>query len=186
MTEQNFRALAAKAEKDPRTADFAALRDAYVESEDYKPVKHFSYNKLIGQTNTATDFEDVVRFCERILEGNPMDLEVRMMLEFAYERLEWFEFAGKQHDFIEGMLKALFATGDGRSLDTAWQVVAVAEEYTALSVMGLKMLNQELVQLDDQFFDVLTVRARADDNEEPYQLFFEITTPFMFLQNMME
>ena len=184
MAENTFREMVTNAEKDPQSANFAALREAYIDSDAYVPVKHFSYNKLIGQTNTATDFEDVVRFCERILEGNPMDLEVRMMLEFAYERLEWFEFAGKQHAFIEGMLEALFATGDGRSFDTAWQVVAVAEEYTALSVMGLKMLKQELVQLDDQYFDVLTVRARTDEDDEPLQLFFEITAPFLYLQNI--
>lgn len=185
MAEKTFRELATEAEKAPQNADFAQLRTAYVYSDEYQPVKHFSYHKLIGSTNTVSDFEEVANFCQKMLQGNPMDLEVRMMLEYAYEQLEWFEFAGRQHDFVEGMLSALFNTGDGKSLDTAWKVIAVAEEYTALSVMGLKMINQQLLMVDDRYIDVMTVKPRADDDGEELQLYFDITAPYEYLQNIM-
>jgi hypothetical protein len=186
MAEKTFRELVTAAEKDPQQADFAALREAYVHSDEYNPAKHFSYHKLIGSTNSAGNFEEVVSFCEKMLEANPMDLEVRMMLEYAFEQLEWFEFAGRQHGFVEGMLGALFNSGDGKSIDTAWQVVAVAEEYTALSVMGLKMLSQELLMVDERYIDVMTVGPRAESDDPPKQLYFDITDPYEHLQNMIQ
>lgn len=185
MAEKTFRELATAAEKDPQQADFAALRAAYVNSNEYNPTKHFSYHKLIGSTNAAASMEDVVRFCENMLAANPMDLEVRMMLEYAFEQLEWFEFAGKQHAFVEGMLSALFNTGDGKSVESAWQVVAVAEEYTALSVMGLKMHSQQLLMADDRYIDVMTVGPRVESDDPLVQLHFDITAPYLHLQNML-
>lgn len=183
MSESKFKVQIKAAEKSPEACDFGALRRAYVESEDYAPTSHFSYHKLIGHTNSAQSFEEVVQFCEGIVERNPMDLEARMMLEFACERLEWFELAAKQHAFVEEMLKALFASGDGKSVESAWHVVSVAEEYTVLSVMSLKLLRQELLEIDGRFYDILSVQPSADPDKATFQLFFDVTDPLRFLQN---
>ncbi len=186
MTTDDFRTLADAAEKDPASADFAALRQAYISSASYQPTTHFSHAKLKGNTNRCENFDEVAIFCQKILDDNPMDLEARMLLEFAYDQLEQHDLAAQTHAFVSGMLDAIYYSGIGDSFETARSVVAVAEEYTLLSVMGLKMIEQALVEQDGDYYDVLTCKPRGEGEAEPIDLYFNITAPYSFLQNMLE
>lgn len=173
------------AEKDPLSVDFTQLRQLYVESEDYRPTSHFTYSKLQGNTNTCKSFEEVEAFCKRVLASNPMDVEARMLLEFAYDQMEQYDLASHHHNFVGGMLDAIFASGDGKSIGTAWHVIAVAEEYTILSVMGLKMRQQSLAEIDGRYYDILTCVSRHDQGAANVEICFDITHPYRYLQNML-
>ncbi|MCI0713287.1 MAG: DUF4919 domain-containing protein [Chloroflexi bacterium] len=178
--------LARQAQENPSGADFIALREAYVASGDYRPTSHYSSGKLIGTTNGLDSFESVVEFCTTMLDQNPMDLEVRLLLEYTYEQLNNTENARRQHDFIRGMIEAIYTSGDGKSFESALKVVAVAEEYTLLSLNGLKLKFQQLIEHDGRRFDVLTCTRRNDEDGPEIILYFDITDPFSYLQNMLE
>ncbi len=178
----NFVELIAVAEKDPQSVDFADLRYAYTQSEAYQPTNHFSYGRLQGATNQYQSFEEIEIVCKKILRDNPMDLEVRMLLEFAYDQMEQHDLAAHHHAFTMGMFNAIQATGDGKSLETAWEVVSVAEEYTMLSVMGLQMQQQALINRVDRHFDILTCVPRKNPGASPIELYFDITAPYTYLQ----
>jgi hypothetical protein len=186
MPNDNFRALAAAAEKDPTTADFPALRQAYINSDDYRPTSHFSHAKLKGNTNHCANFDEVAIFCQKILDDNPMDLEARMLLEFAYDQLEQHDLAANTHAFVGAMLDAIYHSGSGESLETARSVVAVAEEYTLLSVMGLKLIEQALIEENDRYYDKMICKPRGQAEADSIDLYFDITAPYTFLQNMLE
>jgi hypothetical protein len=185
MSELTFEELAAAAERDPANADFAVLRAAYIASEAYQPTNHFSQHKLRGSTNKAQGFEDIVVFCRKLLEDNPMDLEARLLLEFAYDQLEQHDLAVKEHAFVSGMLDAIWDSGDGKSFETAWHVVSVAEEYTLLSIMGLEMQTQELFDHEGRWYDVLTCASPKQPDAGPVKLYFDITDPFNHLNEML-
>lgn len=181
-----FEEMARQARENPEIADFVALRQAYLSSDNYRPTSHFSANKLMGNTNGLASFDEVVDFCETVLDSNVMDLEVWMLLSFAAEKTDQGDVVERADAFIKGMLNALFSSGDGLSTETAYQVMAVAEEYTALSVQGLKSRGQELLHQDDRYFDVLTCKPRQSDTDELVKIYFDITAPFLYLQNMFE
>lgn len=182
----DYRTLAAEAEKDPQNTDFTALRHAYVESEEYQPISHFSYAKLKGNTNSCRTIEEVEFFCKKVLADNPMDLEARMMLEFVYEQLEQYDLAAQAHAFISGMLDAIFASGDGKAFESALHVVAVAEEYTLLSVRGFQSLGQALIEHNGRYYDILDCVSGKEPKSASVQVYFDITAPFTYLQNMLE
>lgn len=181
----HFETLARQAQEDPASADFVALRKAYMASKHYHPTSHFSASKLMGNTNTLQSFEEVVSFCQKVLQNNPMDLEAWLLMEYAYERLEQADAAARAHQFILGMLSAILQSGDGKSPETAWQVVAVAEEYTLITVMGYQPQRQQLLELDGQFFDRLMCVKRATPDEGVTEFYFNITKPFNYLQTLM-
>lgn len=185
VSESPFLNLARAAETSPETADFLALRRAYMASDIYRPTSHYSSGKLMGNTNGLGSFEEVAAFCTNVLEHNPMDLEARMLLDYALQKTDKADEALRQKAFIRGMLAAIFQNGDGKSFESAWQVVAVAEEYTVLSVLGLKSSSQQLTEHGDQWFDVLQVSQRGKTGEDVHEVYFDITTPFLFLQNML-
>ncbi len=181
-----FLELARQARENPDAADFAALREAYLISDVYRPTSHFSANKLMGNTNGLDSFAEVVDFCEKVLDSNVMDLEVWMLLAFAAEKVDKMDIAERAHTFVRGMLNALFASGDGHSTETAYHVVAVAEEYTALSVQGLKAQGQELLFHEDRYYDVLICKPRQADTDDLVKIYFDITEAHLYLQNMLE
>jgi hypothetical protein len=185
MSSSTFEELVATAEHDPANADFAALRKAYVASPKYNPVSHFSQAKLQGMTNNVQGLEELEIRCKKLLEGNPMDLEVRMMLDFAYSELEQHDLAAQAHAFVSGMLDAIWASGDGKSFETAWQVVSVAEEYTLLSIMGYQMQEQQLMEQAGRWYDVLTCISKKDPTAGSVMFYFDITDPFTYLSKMM-
>lgn len=195
MQTSDFLAMARQAEVAPHEADFVALRQAYIASKAYAPTSHYSRQKLIGNTNSLDNLDEVVAFCEDILQHNPMDLEARILLDFAYSQQGRTADADRQQAFIKGMLQALANSGDGQSPATAWHVVAVAEEYTFISVLGLKSHGQQLIEDNgERWFDVLVCSPRGQqnaddpeaDSEDAVELYFDITAPFMHLQNMIK
>lgn len=182
-TSPSFQELAAAAEENPHQTDFAALRRAYMESPQYQPTNHFSYGKLQGSTNACRDFEEVEIFCKKALRNNPMDLEVRMLLDFTYDQLEQYDLSSHHYTFISGMLEAIFMSGDGQSFETAWKLVAVAEEYTLLGIMGLTLQSQALAEHNGRFYDILVCTSNKNPDEAPVELYFDVTTPFLHLQH---
>ena len=180
----NFDELVAAAERDPASADFDQLRKAYVASPRYQPTTHFSQAKLQGMTNNVSAVDELALRCKKLAEENPMDLEVRLMLDYAYSEMEQHDLAAQQHAFISGHLDAIWASGNGKSFETAWVVVSVAEEYTLLSIMGYKMQQQRLMEHAGRFYDVLDCVPRKDPNAESVEFYFDITDPFSYLSKM--
>lgn len=175
-----FEALLAAARRRPESIDFALLRTRYVQSTGYRPLTHFSEMKLKGSTNHATSFDDVALFCQKFLDHNAMDLEVWMLLEFSYDQLEQHDLTAHCHGFVSRMIDAMLATGDGKSEATAWRVVAIAEVYTLLSVMGLQEISSAVTEKDGCFFQEVECVPRRTPDHSPQRLFFDITAPYRY------
>lgn len=182
----SYAELIQQARQDPTQVDFHQLRAAYVQSDVYHPLQHFSQAKLQGNTNAATTFDDVEVYCKRFLENNPMDLEVWMMLEFCYDQLEQYDLAHHTHQFISRMLDAIYATGDGKSLETAWQVVARAEVFTVLSVMGIKPQHEEVIEQEGHYYAQVTGISRHQNDGGHQTFYFDITDAHRYFMNMIE
>lgn len=184
MPPTDFSTLIARAEQDPQQVDFVTLRRAYTESERYQPTRHFSYTKLQHATNSCKNFEEVAKLCEEMLGDNPMDLELRIMLDFAYHQLQADTMAAHHKAFINKMLDAIYQGGDGLSFQAAWKVVAIAEEYTLLGIMGFVLHHQTLAEHNGRFYDILTCHHRNAPEDERIELYFDATAPFFYLQNL--
>jgi hypothetical protein len=169
----DFFALAQQAEADPSTADFAALRQAYVASPAYRPFKHILHSKLRQITDSAQNLDEVLKICRDLLTANPLDLEARMMLAFLLEKSGQTAAAEREHVFAERLLDAILATGDGKSFEKAIQVVAEAEMWTVMRAFGIQAEGQERHQREGRVYDVFTgaIDGRA------VTIYFDATLP---------
>ena len=77
------------------------------------------------------------------------------------------------------LVDSIVGQGDGKSFETAFQVISVDEEYAVLVVFGLDRVEQRLVTYNGNEFDVLTVRSRESGDE--FQLFFNVDIPWKWL-----
>ena len=177
----DFYELAHAAEADPAGANFAALRQAYVQSDAYRPYKHISQQKLMQITNSVADFQEVVNTCLNILQGNALDLEARMTLAIAYEKIGKSDEARKTHLFAEHMLDAILATGDGKSFESAFRLVADTEAWTVMRSFGIKARSHTRHRRDDGVFDVF--EGKIDDRA--VTVYFDVTDHVRVVDAMM-
>jgi len=67
-----------------------------------------------------------------------------------------------------GLMKAIFASGDGKAPETAFVVISLAEEYSVIGLQGSKKLQQALINKDGHSYDLLTVASKSGGKEEVY------------------
>jgi Domain of unknown function (DUF4919) len=184
--DQKFEKLLAAAQKDPKKADWKALRHAFAETSHYQP-----YNATWRQdiSNVAKNLHDgKVKEAEarliKLLESERfMRVDAHAVALAVYEKLGDSEKARKHKEFLEGLSAAIFVPGHGTSFAKPIEVLFVEEEYTVLGAMGCKMKQQALSERDGHRFDVLTTQAKPGAPER--QLFFNIDMPWSSLQRGM-
>jgi hypothetical protein len=67
------------------------------------------------------------------------------------------------------LLEAIWSTGDGESIDSAFQVINIAERNAFIEFHGLEFIKHSLTRRDGQDYDVVTIYdAKKDDTFEWY------------------
>jgi len=67
------------------------------------------------------------------------------------------------------LLESVWSTGDGESIDTAFQVMNTAERNAFIEFHGLEFIKHSLTRRDGQDYDVVTIYdAKKDDTFEWY------------------
>jgi hypothetical protein len=153
-----------------QTVDPAALRNSYADSASYD-----AYNTDIASLRAPfqrafadSDCDTVVKLGQAILEKNYVYIDGHYILGTCYSRLGQTELADRHIALARGLIGAIIASGDGKTPETAYTVIAVSEEYTILSVRGLKKMQQALVNKGDHAYDVMTVENKTGAKEQVY------------------
>lgn len=77
---------------------------------------------------------------------------------------------------LEGIIESILGSGDGRSQDTAWQVIHIGEEYLVLAYLEYEREDQALVfGTDGRAFDRFTVK---DAEGKARTVFFDVSSFF--------
>ena len=77
-----------------------------------------------------------------------------MAAGFALGKLGQAGPSAREEEIGFGLIKSI-QTGDGKTAESAFTVVSVAEEYSLMRVLGRRVTRQSLVRKDGHFFDVL-------------------------------
>ena len=67
-----------------------------------------------------------------------------------------------------GLIRTILATGDGKTPETAFAVIAVAEEYAIIGALGLKRGQQALINKDGHSYDLMRVTTKDGAMERLY------------------
>lgn len=152
--------------QNPESADFAALRQAYAESPEHDPYAQKgdlpSALARLREVLTGDDDRRIAGEAEAALALNPTFLRAHMAAAAAYERLGDAAQAERHRRFVQGWLEALVAAGDGRSMETAYPVLSLDEEYALLQAAGWKPVGRRTTEENDHVFDVFEARRPED------------------------
>jgi len=70
---------------------------------------------------------------------------------------------------VQGVLDSILRSGDGRKPETAFQVIALSEEYAVMHHLGLRVAGQSLIHVGEHSYDLLRgVDPQSSGQQEVY------------------
>ena len=129
------------------------------------------------------DFDQALEHSKKILEKYYLDIEAHQIAYLAYRELHIQEEAEFHHKIARGLIQAIFQTGDGKSRETAWEVLSTHEEYVILHVLGLMPGSQSLIRAGKHSFDEL--EANDPKTGQKVTLYFNIDKPMEYLHKIL-
>ena len=150
--------------------DYSALRNAYADSKSYNPYTGGTaeLRRPFEQAFTAGDCDSVVQQGQAILEKNFVSIDTHLILGVCHRRLGRTEQAQYHTAIGHGLIESILASGDGKTPQSAFVVISVAEEYSLLGALGAKKVQQALVHKDGHSYDLLTVENRSGVTAQVY------------------
>ena len=125
--------------------------------------------------------QEAFALCERILSKAPVSLQGHMTLLLAAGRAAIPpEQALRYAIRFDGLLDAVFRSGDGHSIQTAFRVLSVADEYVVMQALGVEsMLSQSLIEEHEKHYDRIEISGATD--YEGDEIYFDVSLPMKHL-----
>lgn len=157
------------------------LRLAYAASAAYNP-----YASQVGESRKRSselldkeDFAGAIVEAAKGLEHDRYNIQLLMTRAAAYRAAGDIAQADETRGRWMALMDSILESGDGRSFETAFQVISVDEEYAVLRIFRLEMENQRLIDHEGHQYDVL--EARAPKSGDTLTIYFNIDLPKQWL-----
>lgn len=172
---QKYEALLERAKKGDRTVDFTELRLAFYESSNYNPYSPMlTYRPLWGAL-AQNNYAEAIKIAQSVFEKNFIEVNANMVAHIAYRETGDTERAAFHRFMADGLLASIKSTKDGKTPETAFEVISVSEEYGLMRSLELRPIKQSLINNNGHFFDALVV---VDKTNQQSTVYFNIDKPF--------
>jgi hypothetical protein len=91
------------------------------------------------------DWESAAKSAEKRLQLCPVDIRFHLYMGTALKNLERESQADIHFAWYEGLIESILKSGDGRTVESAFVTISIDEEYRILSVYGLRMTGQAVI-----------------------------------------
>jgi hypothetical protein len=169
MSDKTYETLLEQAKKDPESVDFAKLRKAFIESDAYMPLsdkdlKRDELFKAMEKKDPASLIPDV----EELLEEDFMSISTQFVAGIIYDKAGDQEKSEYHMTMARKLIEPVLRSGDGKTLETAYVVLSVSEEFAVLGALGLRGKGQSLLPKDGHHYDCLTCESRSGEEVNMY------------------
>jgi|KBSMisStandDraft_5_1062788.scaffolds.fasta_scaffold68391_2 hypothetical protein len=128
-----YQALVQRVKDGDLTVDFRALRLACMKASHCEP--RGSLADLVAMD--VTDLHKVAEVSERLIEEGFVNLEAHATAAGAYARLNEPQKAQIHFAITLALMRSIMSRSDGKTKETAYEVIGDREEYAVLSALGL-------------------------------------------------
>jgi hypothetical protein len=154
---KSYDALLEQAKKSDPTVDFTALRMAFYESPNYNPnTPMMTYRPLWGSLGQK-NYPEAIKIAQSVLEKNFVEVNAHLVAHTAYRETGDMARAQFHKTVADGLLSSIKAKNDGKTMETAYHVISINEEYGLMRSMELRPVKQALIPDKGHFYDAITV-----------------------------
>jgi hypothetical protein len=172
---KRYKELLEKAKKG-EAVDFREMRLMFFETPEYSPLTGMLDNRALSAHLGQGDYAGAIKTAEAVLEKNFVDLNAHMVAYIAHRETKNEEKAKYHRAIAEGLLDSIKATGDGKSPETAYEVISISEEYAMFRALGVRAVKQSLVQDKGHSYDAVVVVDPRTNQQTTY--YFNVDKPF--------
>lgn len=165
-------------QKDP-SVNFTELRLAFYESPNYNPYAPMMTYRPMNAALAQKNYEEALKIADSVLAKNFVEINAHMTAQIAHQELGNTERAQFHKFMVDGLLNSIKSNVDGKSLDTAYEVISINEEYGLIRSLGLRPIKQGLVPNKGHHFDAITV---VDQTGKESVIYFNVDKPFNWKQ----
>ncbi len=151
--------LVKKAQAGDSSVDFRALRLACA---DAKKCDATDRDDLVAmrKASQAKDYKKAAKLAEKSIERGFPNIEAHATAAEAYKALKETDKAEFHHAITGALIRSIMKTGDGKTKETAFEVISVDEEHIVLNVLGLPVFGrQSLISGKPHSYDLIEVDA---------------------------
>lgn len=150
--------LLARLKSGDLTVDFKQLRLAWVDSPEYQQAKDTDAQKkaMVAAINSR-HFDEALTNAETVLANEYVNIDAHFAEYIANSELHHDDIAMFHKAVVNGLLKSIMDSGDGKSPNTAFVVINTHEEYALLRFMRLMPKQQGLIHSGGHAYDKMDV-----------------------------
>ncbi|MCX5735943.1 MAG: DUF4919 domain-containing protein [candidate division NC10 bacterium] len=138
--------------------EFRAVRAAYAELPLEQRQGRLRAGKLQSEMLEALQRRDLDRALERaqtLLALCYVDIDAHVVASIVYRQHGDLDRANDHQWIANGLARSILDSGDGKSPETAFEVISVDEEYALFRVLGLRPTGQALMSQAGHSYDVM-------------------------------
>ena len=157
--------------------DFRQLRLAYMNSKTYKnaPDTEVQKKAMMAALNSK-DFRGALNDADVVLASDYVDMDAHFAEYIANRELNATDKADFHKFVFQALLKSITDSGDGRTPETAFQVIQVHEEYVLLRSMGVGLPeSQSSIHKNGHSYDEMTFKDPKSG--QSVTLYFNVDVP---------
>jgi hypothetical protein len=139
-----YQALVGRVKGGDLSIDFRSLRLACIRSNLCEPRGTKADLALMNRAVADHEPRSVVEVAERLIEKGYVNMEAHATAVQAYTQLNESAKAKFHLDVTVALLRSIMSSGDGKSKESAFEVICDREEYYMLTTLGLPYLGSEV------------------------------------------
>jgi hypothetical protein len=156
--DSSYRELVKRVTSGDISIDFRALRFACLKADNCDPTGDSKDVVAMRRAVQEKQYDKAVKAAEGLIQKGFVNIEAHAICSDAYAALENREKAKFHHDVTSALIRSILSTGDGKTKETAFEVVNVHEEYIIVSVLGFpRPGSQSLIRGKGHSYDLLEV-----------------------------
>ncbi|MCX2796093.1 DUF4919 domain-containing protein [Microbulbifer thermotolerans] len=155
--------------------DFQRVREAYANSSKYFPYfdPTSSLVEMGFESLNKSDWATCINAANEIVKANYTSLPGHF-LGMACNMESGNTERGEVHKLaLNGFIEAIWSTGDGKKMESAFHTYSTPELRAFLQLQGLEIIDQALLNGEEGVFDLMGVRDPQTGDE--FKLYFNIT-----------
>lgn len=156
--------------------DYKMLYYSHVYADTYAP--YAMVENDIVDLFREKKFEEAIKVGKKLFDTGPVNIRLIRYLALSHKRIGQTEECNRLLKHYTGLVRTIYESGDGASIETAMVVTCALDEYDLMGYLGVESLSQSLIGHTD-LQEINPEGQQLAEGEAPIaELYFDVQLPF--------